>query len=220
MSDVIITVRGEHELRVAPERAKVHLSVTMDGPDRAAVVERTLAASTPIRAGLEKREAEGSIVEWTSQRMNVIAERPWNNEGKQLDPVHRATVDFTATFSDISEMSLWATEVSVADGVNLGYIDWHLTAETEAEIEREVATQAVGVAVARAKAYAQALGLQHVRPLELADRGLISENAGPVQAKALRAGAMMMDAASSPAMEFQGEEIRVSATVEGRFAAS
>ena len=44
MSEVIITVRGEHELRVAPERATIHLSVSFEGPGRTDVVERTLAA--------------------------------------------------------------------------------------------------------------------------------------------------------------------------------
>ncbi|SJN32812.1 hypothetical protein FM104_08055 [Microbacterium esteraromaticum] len=219
MSDVIITVRGEHELRVSPERATVHLTVALDGPDRADVVERTLALAAPVRDSITSRETAGSVTEWTSQRMSVLAERPWNNEGKRLAPVYRATVEFTATFSDISEMSVWATELSVDDGVSLGYIDWHLTPQTEAEVEREVATQAVGVAVSRARAYAEALGLKNVTPLEIADRGLISEGAGQMS-KALAVGGMMSMDAAAPAMEFQAEEIAVSATVEGRFAAN
>ena len=43
MSDVIITVRGEHELRIAPERATVHMTLAFDGADRAQVVERMTA---------------------------------------------------------------------------------------------------------------------------------------------------------------------------------
>src|SRR5690606_17456053 len=129
------------------------------------------------------------------------------------------SVDFTATFADISAMSEWVAEASGEDGVSVGHIDWHLTPQTEAEVEREVATQAVGVAVARARAYAEALGLHNITPLEIADRGLISAGV-PVQAKAaMRAGAAFaMD--SAPGMELQGEEITVSATVEGRFAAN
>ena len=219
MSDVIITVRGEHELRIAPERATVHLSVSFDGADRTQVVERTLAATGPMRERIETQKTTGSVVEWSSERMGVFSDRPWNSEGRQLAPVHRASVDFTVTFADISAMSEWVAEVSGDDGVALGYIDWHLTPQTEAEVEREVAAQAVGVAVTRARAYAEALGLHTVTPLEIADRGLISEGM-PVQAKAaMRAGAgFAMD--SAPALELQGEEITVSATVEGRFAAS
>lgn len=218
MSDVIITVRGEHELRVAPERATVHLSVAFDGPDRALVAEKTLAAAAPIREGIESHRTAGGVTEWTSQRMNVFADRPWNNEGRQLAPVYRASIDFTATFSDISEMSVWVTELAIEDGVSIGHVDWHLTPQTEADVEREVATQAVGVAVSRARAYAQALGLANVTPLEIADRGLISEGAQHPKIAMMRSGGVAMDAAAS--MEFQGEEITVSATVEGRFSAS
>lgn len=219
MSDVIITVRGEHELRVAPERATIHVSVRFDGPDRPEVVERTLAAAAAVREGIESREASGSVTAWTSQRMNVIAERPWNSEGRRLAPVHRASVDFTATFSDFSEMSVWTTELSVDDGVSIGYVDWHLTAETEAEVEREVATRAVGVAMTRACAYAEALGLSDVVPLAIADHGLISEGAPARPQPAMMRAAADASSMAFPEMDFQGEEITVSATVEGRFGA-
>jgi uncharacterized protein YggE len=216
MSEVIITVRGEHELRVAPERATIHLSVSFEGPGHAEVVERTLAAAAPVREGIESRETAGSITEWSSQRMSVYAERPWNTDGRRLAPVYRASIDFTATFSDFSEMSIWVTEISTEDGLTVGSIDWHLTPETEREVEREVATQAVGVAVSRAQAYAQALGLQTVTPREITDRGLMSTERTAFAPVAMRGAAMD----SAAAMEFHGEEITVSATVEGRFSAS
>jgi len=217
MSEVIITVRGEHELRVAPERATVSLSVSLDGPDREQVVERALASAEPVRAGIVAREGTGSVTSWSSQRLSVYAERPWNADGRRLDPVYRAGIDFSVTFADIPEMSIWLTEVSVHDGVSIGGVDWHLTAQTEREVEREVATQAVSVAVSRARAYADALGLHTVAPLEIADRGLISAEAPTFKAAAMRSVASF-DAA--PTMEFQAEEISVSATVEGRFRAS
>lgn len=219
MSDVIITVRGEHEVRVMPEHATVHLSVGFDGSDRAAVVERTLAAGAPVREDIEARGAAGDVVDWTSRRLNVSADRPWNSEGKRLAPVYRAGIDFTVTFSDISAMSEWVTELSVVDGVSIGQVDWQLTPQTASEVEREVATQAVGTALARARSYAEALGLSQITPLEIADRGLISaaESAHPKVAM-MRGAALAMD--STPGMEFQGQEITVSATVEGRFAAN
>ena len=40
MSDVVITVRGEHEARIAPERAIAHLTVRAEGHERGVVVER------------------------------------------------------------------------------------------------------------------------------------------------------------------------------------
>ncbi|BDZ38543.1 SIMPL domain-containing protein [Microbacterium suwonense] len=216
MSDVIITVRSECELRVAPDRATVHLVVAFDGPDRTSVVEKTLAAAGSVRAGIESRDAAGTVLEWSSDRMNVVANRPWNSEGRQLAPVHRASVDFSATFADFSALSDWVTDLAEQDGVSIGYIDWHLTPEVEAETEREVATRAVGIALARARAYAAALGLHEVTPLEIADRGMISDGAHP-QARLMRADAIAVG--GSPELDLKSEEIVLSATVEGRFTA-
>ncbi|GAA3925514.1 SIMPL domain-containing protein [Microbacterium soli] len=215
MSDVIITVRGEHELRVAPERATVHLAVSGDGAVQDEVVAAVLAAAAPVREGLEERQRAGTVDEWTSRRLGVHSERPWSSEGRQLAPVHRATVEFTATFSDIPEMSLWVSGVSAEDSVSIGEVRWHLTPQTEAALEREAATLAVGAAVTRARAYAEALGLDDVTPLEITDRGLISTGA-PAQPKAVMMRAAMD---SGPVMRFQADEITVSATVEGRFRA-
>lgn len=218
MSDVIITVRGEKEIRVSPERATIRLSVRTDGPDRAAVIDAAMRLSEPVRSSITARDDDGTVVEWSSKRLSVRSERPWNNDGKRLAPVHHATIDFSATFAEASELSLWVTEVSAWDGVEVGSVDWHLTAQTRAEVEREVATSAVGVAVTRAQAYASALGLTTVTPMEIADTGLISRADNERQNVSARGVAFMANAAA-PAMEYEPDDIVVAATVEGRFSA-
>jgi uncharacterized protein YggE len=222
MSDVVITVRGEHETRVAPERAVAHLTVRAEGPERGAVVERMAALTEPVREDLVARKAAGTVAEWTSQRVSVWSERPWTPEGRRLAPVHYASVDVAATFTDFAVLSWWAGEVAERDGVQLTWIDWQLTPETRAATERDVATHAVGVAVTRAGAYAGALGLEQVTPLEIADVGLLAhpdrqEASAPrmLMAKASFAG----DAGGSPAVQLQPEDIVIAAAVEARFAA-
>jgi uncharacterized protein YggE len=220
MSDVTITVRGESEARIAPERATIRVSVRSDGPDRTAVVDHVLRLAEPVRTGLVERADAESIAEWTSRRLSVRAERPWSNDGKRLAPIYYAGVDFTATFTEASELSVWVSDVSPWEGVEVGGVDWHLTPATRARIEREVAASAVGVAVTRAEAYAGALGLSTVVPLEIADVGLISSGPQPPQMAAFKARGAAFGADSSPAMEYEPDEIVVSATVEARFTAS
>ena len=58
MSEVVITVRGEHEARVAPEEGVVHLSVRAEGPERGAVVERIASLADP--AAQRPRRAQGA----------------------------------------------------------------------------------------------------------------------------------------------------------------
>ena len=102
MSEVVITVKGEHETRIAPERAVAHLTIRAEGPERGAVVERMAGYSEPVRDDLASRASAGTVVDWTSQRVSVWSERPWSPEGKRLAPVHYATVDFSATFADFA----------------------------------------------------------------------------------------------------------------------
>lgn len=222
MSEVVITVRGEHETRILPERAVVHLSVTTEGPERGAVVERIAALTEPVRDDLIARKEATGLAEWSSQRASVWSERPWNNEGKRLAPVHHASVELTATFTDFAALSWWAGDVVEREGVQLGWIDWQLTPETRARVEREVATDAVHVAVERARAYADALGLHTVTPLQVADLGLLADHGSREAAPApmrMKAAAFAADSGGGPALEFHPEEIQVGSAVEARFAA-
>lgn len=220
MSEVTVTVRGEHEARVAPERATIRVSVRAEGSERTTVVEHVMRLAEPVRGSITERAEEGSVVDWTSKRLSVRAERPWNNDGKRLTPVFYASIDFTATFAEASELSIWVSDISPWDGVEVGWVDWHLTRVTRTQIEREVAAEAVSVAVTRAKAYAGALGLDEVTPLEIADVGLISSGQPMPGAPMMKArGGVAFAADAAPAMEYEPEEIVISATVEARFLA-
>ena len=220
MSEVTVTVRGEHEARVAPERATIRVSVRAEGSERTTVVEHVMRLAEPVRGSITERAEEGSVVYCTTKRLSVRAERPWNNDSKRLTPVFYASIDFTATFAEASELSIWVSDISPWDGVEVGWVDWHLTRVTRTQIEREVAAEAVSVAVTRAKAYAGALGLDEVTPLEIADVGLISSGQPMPGAPMMKArGGVAFAADAAPAMEYEPEEIVISATVEARFLA-
>lgn len=216
MSDVTITVRGESQTSVLPERAVAHATASAEGPTRSAVVERVAALSEPLRADLTALAGTGTLIDWTSARMSVWADRPWNSEGKQLELVHHASVDFSATFADPLVLSEWLNTIAATDGLQVGPVEWQLTPETRTRIERAVATDAVAVAVARASAYAAAIGRHDVRPIEIADLGLLGSASAPPAR--LMAKAAAFDAAGS-AVQFRPDEIVVSAGVEARFVA-
>jgi uncharacterized protein YggE len=218
MSEVVITVRGEHQVRIAPERAVVTLSVALDGPERESVIARTVALAEPVREALARRQADGTVEAWSSRRLAVRAERPWSNDGTRLALVHHASVDFSATFLDFADLSSWVADVSAEEGVSVDGTQWTLTPETRTRVEQEVAAEAVRVAVKRATAYASALGLASVEPIEIADAGLISDSSAiDASPKAMRAFA----APPTPSgLELHGDDITVSATVEARFVAA
>jgi uncharacterized protein YggE len=215
MSDLLITVRGKSEARVRPERAHARVRAAVDGPDRAEVVSRVAELAEPVRADLAARADAGRIDDWHSDRVAVWAERPWTGDGSQPAPVHHATVEIRATFTDLPGLADWLNEIAVVDGLHIDGVDWDLSPATRARVEREVATAAVGAAVARAEAYAAALGRTGIRPVEIADLGLLagpSPSAGPAMMRAAK-----MDAAP-PAVDARPDDIVVGAAVEGRFA--
>ncbi|KAA9145769.1 DUF541 domain-containing protein [Microbacterium lushaniae] len=216
MSEVIVTVRGEQERRVTPEHAVIQLSVRADGPERGPVIERVTALAEPLRDDLVAHQRSGEVVEWSSGRVSVWSERPWNADGRQLPPVHHASIEVTATFRDFVALSWRIGEVAETDAVQVTDVRWELSPATRAEVEREVAAEAVQVAVERARAYAGALGLESVSPLEMADAGLLlphPDRGGPQMMRA------MVAESSGPGVALQPADIVVSAAVEARFLA-
>lgn len=215
MGDVIISVRGTAQRRVVPELATVSAQVRADGADRAAVTRRVGQVADGVRARLASLEEGERIVRWSSERAYFWSNRPWNADGVQLPPVHHGSVSFRVTFDDFTELAGWIGELAEVAEVQVDGVDWRLTEDTRARIERETAAEAVGVAVDRAQAYADALGLSEVTAVEIADNDMLSRDTPQTF------GAMMArGAAAAPApVELQPEEIVISATVEGRFAA-
>ncbi|MBU4465245.1 MAG: SIMPL domain-containing protein [Actinobacteria bacterium] len=219
MSEVMITVRGEHDARVATEEGVARLTVRAEGPERGAVVERIAAVAAPVRDDLTARKTAGAIVDWSSQRVSIWADRPWNADGTQLPLVHHASVEITAVFTDFAALSWWISDVSTRDGVQVDRVDWRLTPATSTAIEAEVAASAVRVAVDRATAYAAALGLGSVTPLEIADLGLLTRGNEQAAPPMLRAAKMSFADSTGPGIDFQPEDLTIAAAVEARFLA-
>lgn len=221
MSEVTITVRGASSTDVAPEIAIPAVAVRVEGADRAEVVARATRLAAEISANLRDFVTEGAVSSWSSDQASVWSDRPWNAQGEQLPLVHHAAISSRAEFTDFAALSGWLTSVTELDGVAIDNVQWKLTPERLAQVEAEVAQAAVGVAVGRAHAYAAALGLTRVTPVEVADHGLLArsstEHAAP-EARMFSAAAFSADASSGVALE--PGQITVATTVEARFLAA
>ncbi|HOA86588.1 MAG: SIMPL domain-containing protein [Microbacteriaceae bacterium] len=220
MSEVTITVRGEHEARLAPELAVARVSVRVDGPERAAVAARATELSMALREELQAHQDAGALARWSSDRVSIWSDRPWSQDGAQLPLVHHATVGARGEFTDFAALSDWVTRLGDREGVTVEGIDWKLTPDTARQTERDVAAGAVRVAVERAEAYASAIGLGGVAPLEIADVGLLAQP-GEAPRPQARMFAMAADSAGSsgPSLQFEPQPIIVTAAVEARFSA-
>src|SRR4051812_24105381 len=135
----LITVQGTHTSWFDAERATVHVSAAFDGAKRDEVFARATQAAADATALIEPLfdASAGPVTWWSSDRVNVWSERPWNNDGKRLPLVYHATIGLQAKFDDFDALSRVIEQLAVMEGVNVGGIEWDLTdsrrtAETDA----------------------------------------------------------------------------------------
>ena len=222
MADTIITVQGEYELTHPAERGAVRIAVSYEGEQR----DETLALTTQRHASLvsELRELHnpqsGPVTSWASDQLRIWGDRPWNQDGRRLDPVYHAEVGIEVTFSEPTALSDWVGVVSMLDGVMIQGVTWTLTEARRQSITQEGRRRAVENAVAKATVYATSLGLSSVRPLALSDPGMLGDGPAPGQpVQPLVARAMSADFGGAT-LALKPEDITVAVQVHARFTAS
>jgi uncharacterized protein YggE len=218
-----ITVQGSHTAWFDAERATLHVSAGFDGPKRDEVFARATSTAAEV-AGLITPmfdAAAGPVTWWSSDRVGIWSERPWNNEGKRLPLVYHAAIGAQARFLDFEVLGRVVEQLAVMDGVNLAGIDWDLTDERRAAVTDEVRTAAVADAIRKAGTYAAAAGLGTPKVVAVADPGMLGDGSapGPLPHERVAFKAQAMDAGGGAPLTLAPERIQVSASVDVRFSA-
>ena len=219
MNETVVTVQGAFTAHFPPERATVRVEVAIDGPERSEVFRQATDSADVIRESIIGvfDAGAGPVTEWSSGSVSVFSERPWNNDGAQLPLVFHASIGFSVRFSHFVELARWIEETAVVDGATIESVIWSLTPGRETTVTAEVRSRAVKDAVAKATVFAQSIGLGTVRPVALADPGMLGDQGGG-QPPSLRANKTMM--AGSPGLSLKPEDIEITAEVDARFMAS
>jgi uncharacterized protein len=212
-----ITVRGSFAAFERPERGTVHATIEYEGPAMEPVYERVARDLDAVKASIALLDGgeNGAVTWWSADQLRTWSNRPWNKDGKQLPLVHHASVRLDVKFRDFSALSRWVGEhLANTEGFRIAHVEWALTAKRRDALEKEVRTRAARDAVTRAQAYADALGLGQVRPVAIADAGMLDTRpqSGPPAAY-LRAAAV----GGASDVELEPEHIEVSAEVDARF---
>ena len=222
MSETIITVAGSGRLRHDPERARVRIGLGFEGSKRDSVLAATRAAHESLTGSLETllEQEGGPVITWHSEEIRVWGQRPWSQDGTRLPVEFHSAVFVDAEFDDFEALSEWIDVVSIREGIAVDGIEWLLSADTEARLQGSARHDAITDALTKAREYAAALGLGGIRPLSIADAGLLDDQPAPAAPR--MGGGMMAMAKSAPSgggMELRPNEIVVEATVHARFAA-
>ena len=171
-----ITVRGSFSAFERPERGTVHATIAYEGPVMEPVYGRVARDLDAVKASIAPMDDKdnGAVTWWSADQLRTWSNRPWHKDGKQLPLIHHASVGLEVKFRDFSALSRWVGEhVANTEGFRVAHVEWALTAKRREALEKEVRTRAVRDAVTRAQAYADALGLGQVRPVAIADAGML-----------------------------------------------
>ena len=215
-----ITVRGAYSAFQAPERGRVHASIAYEGPTMEPVYERVARDLEAVKASIIplKSGDEGAVTWWSAEQLRTWSIRPWNQDGKQLPLVHHASVGVEVKFRDFTALSRWAGgHIANTEGFRVSNVEWSLTVKRREKLLKEARTRAVHDAVTRAQQYADALGVGGIRPVAVADAGMLgSRPEDGSQAAYMRMGAVG-GAGGGAVAELVPEHIEVAATVDARF---
>jgi uncharacterized protein YggE len=225
MAEIVITVRGSHEDRIAPERATVALVADHQGAEKARVYSETTTSASRVTDLLRPLADAGAVTRWASDEVRTWSERPWNQEGRQLPLVFHASVGVEAEFGDFATLSTFLDQATGVPGVSVNGVTWSLPGGRRREVEREARRRAVLDATERATDYATAIGLTTVRASAIADVGMLGDDSGQQGpgGGGGRAYARMAALDTGPAegaIDLTPRDVIVAAAVDARFAAS
>lgn len=219
------TVRGAHVAFQRPERGTVHATLALEGPQLQPVYEQVVRDLEAVKQSVVPLHdpAQGAVTWWSTKHVRTWANRPWNNEGKLRPLVHHASVGVEVKFRDFDALSAWvSSHVAATRGFSLNRVVWALTEGRRLELERTVRVRAVQDAARRAQEYADALDLGPVRPVAVADAGMLGENLNPTSsapAPYQRMSAMGKESGGGAELELFPDDIEVSVEVDARFSA-
>lgn len=214
---VRISVRGEHRERTAPERADVQVRIALQGADPKRIYAKVVASSDEVIATVKERHEPhaGPVTAWSTAQVRTWVTRRSNRDGKDLGPVHHAALTLRVTFSDFADLSRWLGATVARDGVTVQSVAWRLTEERQRALATDVRAAAVRQARDKAQQYADALELGPVRPVAIADVGMLGNDAAPPAVA--RAHGFAAPGAAAPEVTLEPEDVEVHAAVEGQF---
>ncbi|MCZ0979279.1 SIMPL domain-containing protein [Streptomyces diastatochromogenes] len=207
-----VTVRGEGRLEVEPEFARIWVTVSARGTDRA----ETLADLTRRNARvLELVKGHGDAVE--KLETGSLSSPGADPEGAR-EKVHAYTgrVRVTAELTDFTALGELVTRLADLELTSVDGPWWDLRPASPAYAEAR--RLAVEEAVQRARAYAGALGTSLASLLELSDAGLAEPPVPRRPGFGARAVAFAAEAAGeAPPLDLEPQRQTVTAEVVARF---
>ena len=212
-----ITVRGSAEKHYPAERATVVVSASLEGLEKEKVFRDAVAIQEPLSKQLGELVGRGAVTTWSSDQVRIYSQHPWGPDGERLPLTHYASISATGEFVDFERLSGFVDYWAGKDGVQIGGLNWDVTAKNRRVYENDVRRSAVDDAVAKAQAYSDALRKGRVQAIQLADPGMLRQAEASLEMRMAKSFGMADMA--SPELRMTPEEIQIYVEVDAKFLA-
>ncbi|MER5884397.1 SIMPL domain-containing protein [Streptomyces sp. NPDC001941] len=210
-----LAVRGEATLEVDPEIARIGITVSARGTDRATALDDLTRRNA---AALDLVKSYGDAVEkLETGTFSISPELTRHGRGEKIRSYH-GRVHLTAELGDFTALGELATRLADLELTQVDGPWWALRPDSPAHAEAR--RQAVREAVQRAREYAAALDTGLAALVELADLGAEHETpygGGPGSLRMAYAPAMDAEGAGAPVLDLEPQRQTVRAEVNARF---
>ena len=212
-----ITVRGSAEQRFATERATVTLATAIESTDKQQVYDDAVSVLEPLVIQLRELADRGSVSTWSSDQVRVYSHRPSVSDGTRGELMHVARLQITAEFTDFERLSGFIDYWAGKDGIEVGGIEWDVTARNRRSYEADVRKAAVDNAINKAQAYADAVRRGRVMALQIADPGMLNGD-GEQSPIPFMMASSSMDSDTATELDLTPDEIVIHVEVDAVFA--
>ncbi|MCT7352840.1 SIMPL domain-containing protein [Streptomyces sp. 15-116A] len=206
-----LTVRGEAHLDVAPEIARIGVTLTARGRDRRGTLDDLTRRNASV---LDLIKSYGDAVEHLETgALTVTPELTKHGRGERVRTYH-GTVHLTAELGDFTALGELVTRLADLELTRVDGPWWALRPDSPAY--GEARRLAVREAVQRARAYAEALGTSLAALIELADTGTELPHPPAYAARSMDFAASAEDTAP-PALDLEPRRQHLHAEINARF---
>ncbi|WP_370290830.1 SIMPL domain-containing protein [Nocardioides sp.] len=218
-TQVELVVRGAATRRHPAEVGTVTGAVEAADADPRTAIDRVRVGIGALADSLADQQASG-VVRWSTGELRTWVEQPWSADGTPQAVVHHASCGFSAAFEVTDAPGVWLGErLGHGDGLVVHQVAWELAPATRSELEHAVRRDAVQDAASRAQDYADALGLESVRPVAVADAGLLHGAGTGGGAGGDQAMFRLAASADGAGVPLDPAQVEISCSIDARFVA-
>ncbi|MFF9014168.1 SIMPL domain-containing protein [Streptomyces sp. NPDC014870] len=206
-----VAVRGEARLDVDPEIARIAVTLSARGTDRAATLTDLTRRNTHT---LDLIKSYGEAIEKLETGAFSITPEPSRHGRGERIRAYQGTVHLTVELTDFTALGELTTRLADLDLTRVDGPWWALRPDSPAHAEAR--RTAVREAVQRARAYAEALGTHLTALLELSDTELMPP--APLGGVGMRMAAFAAESPDAPPpLDLEPQRQTVTAEVTARF---